>query len=74
MRDPSKKMMTSFSGFQDVGGHARDSSRGNRHTNAGHRVGSSKGRSEIGSQIGGGRKASRVGESTSKLLDPQQRE
>jgi len=42
--------------------------------NAGNRVASSKGRSEIGSQIGGGRKASRVGESTSKLLDPQQRE
>lgn len=45
MRDPSKKMMTSFSGFQDVAGHARDSSRHHR----GQRVASSKGRSEIGS-------------------------
>ena len=70
MRDPSKKMMTSFSGFQDVTGHARDSSRRHR----GQRVASSKGRSEIGSQLGSRMRGGRPGESTSKLLDPQQRE
>lgn len=68
MRDPSKKMMTSFSGFD--AGHARDSSRHHR----GQRVDSSKGRSEIGSHIGSRIRGGRPGESTSKLLDPQQRE
>ena len=75
LRDPSKKMITSFSGFANIAGNVPDSSRGkNKGTN---RMKSSQGRSEIGSNIGskiGGLKKPIENESTSKLLDPQQRE
>ena len=75
LRDPSKKMITSFSGFANIAGNVPDSSRGkNKGTN---RMKSSQGRSEIGSNIGskiGGLKKPIGNESTSKLLDPQQRE
>lgn len=79
MRDPSKKMMTSLSGFAHMAGN--ESSRGHRnpHTN---RLRSSAGRSDAGSNLGSriGRKAAeltaqrRMNDSTSKLMDPQQRE
>ena len=72
LRDPSKKMITSFSGFANIAGNVPDSSRGkNKGT---HRMKSSQGRSEIGSNIGskiGGLKKPIGLESTSKLLDPQ---
>jgi hypothetical protein len=72
LRDPSKKMITSFSGFANIAGNVPDSSRGkNKGTN---RMKSSQGRSEIGSNIGskiGGLKKPIGNESTSKLLDPQ---
>lgn len=77
MRDPSmKKMMTSFSG--NMGWvQGQESSRGKRGRHTG-RLRSSHGRSEGGSVVGSklGSKISRRrrDESTSKLLNPQQRE
>jgi len=71
MRDPSKKMIASLYGFANMAGQAPESSRGKRNKT----IRSSHGRSEvgsnIGSRVGGGMKR---GETTSKLLDPQQRE
>merc|ERR1711998_236834 len=69
MRDPSKKMIASLSGFANMAGAAPESSRGKRNKT----IRSSHGRSEIGSNIGS-RVGMKRGETTSKLLDPQQRE
>jgi len=70
MRDPSKKMIASLSGFANMAGQAPESSRGRRNKT----VRSSHGRSEIGSNIGSRVGGMKRGETTSKLLDPQQRE
>jgi len=70
MRDPSKKMIASFSGFANMAGQAPESSRGKRNKT----IRSSHGRSEIGSNIGSRVGGMKRGETTSKLLDPQQRE
>lgn len=77
IRDASmKKMMTSFSGNMPMAGQGPESSRGRRkHTG---RLRSSHGRSEggsvVGSKIGSKVASRRRDESTSKLLNPQQRE
>jgi len=70
MRDASKKMMTSFSGFDQGALGARESHRNrtNRRSEAVSDMGSN-----MGSRIGG-RKQSKMDQSSAKLMDPQQRE
>ena len=74
IRDPSKKMLTSFSGFREIAGNA-DSSKERRRGGEGNRTNrlrSSAGKSDMGSNIGSkiGRNNRNFNESHTKLMDP----